>query len=187
MIRDILIGAGFIEVKNYSLIGAKDIEFSKIGMESTIEIENPNTIDYCFMRKRIRPSIFITLAQNKTREFPQSIFEIGRCFEKVFEKENIHECERLGCAISSKNSDFTKIRQVLDALFSQLNLEFSIVESQENGFIEGRSGKIMFCEKEIGVIGEIEPEVILGYGLEMPTSFFEIELESIFEAIEKRN
>jgi len=187
MIRDILIGAGFIEVKNYSLIGAKDIEFSKIGMESTIEIENPNTIDYCFMRKRIRPSILITLAQNKTREFPQSIFEIGRCFEKVLEKENIRECERLGCAISSKNSDFTKIRQVLDALFSQLNLEFSIVESQENGFIEGRSGKIMFAKKELGVIGEVEPEVILRYGLEMPTSFFEIELESIFEAIGKRN
>jgi len=182
-----LVGAGFIEVKNYSLIGGKDIKLSRIGMENIIEIENPNTIDYNFMRKRLRPSIFITLAQNKTREFPQSIFEIGRCFEKAMEKEKIREYERLGCAISSKNSDFTKIRQVLDVLFAELNLEFSLVESTEEGFIKGRVGKITFCEKEIGVIGEFEPEVILGYGLEMPTSFFEIDLEPLFDAIKGRS
>lgn len=186
IIREILIGAGFIEVKNYSLIGAKDIINSNIGMENTVEIENPNTIDYSFMRKRIRPSIFITLAQNKTREFPQSIFEIGRCFEKKGDRDFI-ECERLGCAISSKNSDFTKIKQVLDVLFSQLDLRCSIVESCEEGFIKGRAGKIMYGEKEIGSIGEIEPRVISAYGLDMPTSFFELELEILFDIITRRN
>lgn len=186
MIREILVGAGFIEVKNYSLIGSRDIMQSKIGMEDTIEIENPNTIDYSFMRKKIRPSIFMTFMQNKTREFPQSIFEIGRCFEKRA-KTGIVEHEHLGCAISSKNADFTKIKQILDVLFSQLDLKCSVTESFEDGFIKGRAGKVIFNEKEIGVIGEVEPAVISSYGLEMPISFFEIDLEILFDIIIKRN
>jgi phenylalanyl-tRNA synthetase beta chain len=60
-----------------------------------------------------------------------------------------------------------------------LGLKYDIRESKHDSFIDGRIGKILVKNKEIGVIGEIHPKVLETWKLENPTSAFEINLEEL--------
>jgi phenylalanyl-tRNA synthetase beta chain len=46
-------------------------------------------------------------------------------------------------------------------------------------FIEGRAAVIIVKRKELGVLGEIHPEVLNNFELENPTSAFEIDIEAL--------
>ena len=60
------------------------------------------------------------------------------------------------------------------------NLEIKTEELETREFIQGRSVKILYQEKEIGVLGEIHPQIINNLGLEFPISALELDLENIF-------
>ena len=47
---------------------------------------------------------------------------------------------------------------------------------KNNNYIEGRVGKIMSEGKELGIIGEIHPQVLENWKLENPVIAFEMEV-----------
>ena len=75
VIRDILVGAGFSEVYNYS--------FAKIG---NVEIENPIAIDKKYLRMNLWHGLRINAAQNLKYFDEIRIFEIGKIFRKAGER-----------------------------------------------------------------------------------------------------
>ncbi|MEM2576933.1 MAG: hypothetical protein QW476_03290, partial [Candidatus Bathyarchaeia archaeon] len=47
-------------------------------------------------------------------------------------------------------------------------------ECLHESFIEGRVGKIVINDVEVGLIGEIHPKVLEEWGLEVPVAAFEL-------------
>jgi phenylalanyl-tRNA synthetase beta chain len=46
-------------------------------------------------------------------------------------------------------------------------------------FLEGRAAVIIMKRRELGLLGEIHPEVLNNFELENPTSAFELDVEAL--------
>lgn len=181
LVREIMVGLGFQEILTLTMSNPETL-FNKMNLkpEKVVEISNPKMLTLTCLRNWLLPSLIEFLSHNTHVEYPQKIFETG--FATVFDKKEeskTKDARKLACAIIHANANFTEVKAVLDALFLNLGLKYSIKEDKHESFIEGRIGKILVKNKEIGVIGEIHPKVLETWKLENPVSAFEIELEEI--------
>lgn len=178
---------GYLETNSYSLISK--LELSRMNVDyPAMELSNANE-DYNCLRNWIFPSLLKILAENRHHDYPQKIFETGNCFKKDESKEsNTDEFYRLALLTTHKDADFTEAKQILDYLISALDLTYEIEEEEKShpSFIEGRVGRVVVDGKKIAYIGEIHPQVLQNWNLEMPVSGFEINITELFSIISKK-
>ncbi|MCL2374854.1 MAG: phenylalanine--tRNA ligase subunit beta, partial [Treponema sp.] len=60
-----------------------------------------------------------------------------------------------------------------------LNREYEVEESVDLRFIPGRAASVFYRGKAVGVFGEIHPEVLENWGLTMPCTSAEIDIEAL--------
>jgi phenylalanyl-tRNA synthetase beta chain len=183
LVREIMIGLGFQEILTFSMSNPETL-FNKMSLkvEKVVEISNPKMATFTCLRNWLLPSLMEFLSHNTHVEYPQRIFEAG--YATIFDKKKENKTrniQKLACASIHANANFTEVKAVLDALFLNLGLEYDIREDQHASFIEGRIGKILVKNEEIGVIGEIHPKILEVWKLENPASAFEIDLEEIYK------
>lgn len=179
-LSEILIGLGLIETSSYHLIKTEEAKLMKL--KEKIELENSKT-EY----KILRPNLLIpnlrTLSENKDAEYPQKIFELGVVFSNSpLEETKIKETENL--VILSSPTNFTEMKQILDALFKALALKYELKETLHANLIEGRTANIHLNGKSIGYIGELHPSTLNSWSIQMPAAVIEISLEEIFGILE---
>ncbi len=204
--RELLIGLGLLEVKNYHLMAKEELS-EKMNFKSDIDnviIPLKNALgEYNYLRNSILPSLLKNLKDNQHNEYPQNIFEIGRTFTftdsnvngenvngenvNVGAETGVEETEKLGVAICHENTDFTEAKQVLEALMHSLGKENKVKESKYHSFIEGRAGDIIIDGKIIGIIGEIHPQVLTNWSLTIPVVCAEIDVEKLFSIIKTKD
>lgn len=173
-IREVLIGFGLTETTSFSITSKELIEKTRIDYKS-VEIKNPISKEFNVMRPGLLTSALQIFSKNQHNEYPQNLFEIGTVFDFDKEKEN------LIIASSHEKANFTEMKTILDSFISLLGLKYEIEETTHNSFIEGRVGRILVNNKKIGFIGEINPIVLKNFGLEMPVSAIEINLDELFD------
>jgi len=183
-IAEILVGLGMIETNTYHITNKENLN-KKMNLDlGCVELSNALTKDYNVLRSWMIPSLMDVLKNNRNREFPQKIFEMGICFKENKEKEtNAEEFTRLAVLISHTKANFTEIKQVMDYLFRALNLNYEIENTEHESFIKGRVGRVVVNGKKLAYIGEISPEVITNWELEMPVAALELNLTELFELI----
>jgi len=179
-ISEFLIGLSLIESNSYNISNEINENKNMLLKNNLIILENSLNNDYNALRFNIIPSLLRILKENKHNEYPQRIFEIGKTFSKDKSETNASEKDKLGIVLCENKITFTDIKQILDSLFLNLNKQYYLEELKHPSFIEGRCGKIIFNEKEIGHIGEINPEVLDNFEIEMPVIALEIDLNFIF-------
>jgi phenylalanyl-tRNA synthetase beta chain len=62
-----------------------------------------------------------------------------------------------------------------------LGLQFALRPADHPSFLEGRTGSILIGDQEVGVIGEIHPQVIENWKLENPIAAMELDLDQLFK------
>ncbi|MEM7821367.1 MAG: phenylalanine--tRNA ligase subunit beta [Candidatus Aenigmatarchaeota archaeon] len=183
-IRNLMVGFGFIEVLRPTLTNFFD-QFDKMRLKGeAIEIENPVSEEYNCLRVWIIPSLLKVLSLNKHVEYPQNIFEIGDVVVMDENEEVLTKTIRkVGCTICHSKSSFSEVKGVVESLIKSLGLNFNIEEFSHPSFIDGRCCLVKINGKEVGMFGEIHPEVIENWKIEMPVSCFEIDLEALLNFI----
>jgi phenylalanyl-tRNA synthetase beta chain len=183
-ISEILVGLGLIETNTNNITNKKNQEVLMNTKIKLIELENALSTDYNCLRAWVIPSQLEVLSHNKHNEYPQNIFTIGTIFKGNQEKNTgIEENERLCVAICEENVDFTKIKQVFDLLFRMIDAKYEIEPTEHDSFISGRVGRVSVKGKKIAYIGEINPEVLANWKLEMPVGMFELNITELYELI----
>ena len=177
-ISEILIGLGLLECSSVSLSNEEILNKKMNVKNKLVKVESPVNQDYDTLRNFILPGLLKILSENKSYEYPQNIFEIGRIFDDIVDKDS------LGIVVTG---NFTMIKQKLDALFSLLDIEYKIKENENESFILGRCGKIIVNEQELGVVGEISPAVLDNFGIDMPCSGLELDIYSLFDILKNGN
>ena len=137
------------------------------------------------LRNSIIPSLLLNLKDNQHHEYPQNIFEIGRTFVSGKSETGVIESEKIAIALCHEKTDFTEIKQTLVALMDSLGLECTIKETKHSSYIPGRVGEIIVKDISLGFIGELSPEVLNNWDLVVPVVGMELELEKVFELIDK--
>ncbi|MBI2664726.1 phenylalanine--tRNA ligase subunit beta [Candidatus Woesearchaeota archaeon] len=177
-IREIVCGLGFQEILSPVLSSRKVLEGNMgISGSGVVEIDNFMSETFSAVRNWLSPILMEVLSKNKHNDFPQKIFEQGTV--NIRKGNVIEDKEHIALASSHTNSGFTEAKQYLDALFSSLNLRYSIQPHDSAVFIKGRGGRVKAGGVDIGIIGEVSPEVLLNWGLELPAVLLELDLTAL--------
>ncbi|MDD4326214.1 MAG: phenylalanine--tRNA ligase subunit beta [Candidatus Bathyarchaeota archaeon] len=179
--RDLMVGLGYQETLNTTLTNS-EILFTKMNMPPSplIELANPKVITMTCIRNWLLPSLMEFLSVNQSVEFPQKIFELGKVTLLDYTKETKTRDENwLASATAHPNANFSEIKSALDSFMVNFGVEWQITESSNPSFIEGRVGKVIVENTEIGFVGEINPVVLEAWKLENPTAAFEINLQTL--------
>lgn len=176
-LAETLVGLGYLETNTYHLTSTENQTTKMNHSINLVALENPSSKEYNVLRAWLVPSLIEVLSFNKHNEYPQKIFEIGNIFLKD------KEITRLAILDSHMEAGFTEIKQVLEALFQQLHLNYTLEETDHTSFIQGRVARISVKDKPIAYMGEIHPKVLVNFGLEMPLAALEINLTELFNLI----
>jgi len=177
--RESALGLGLQEVMLFTL-SSKMKQFTNLGIKGQpVEIANPMSENIAIFREKIFPEHLEFLSSNQHISYPQNIFEVGQTLETdtkvVFEKNKI-------CVTLCHNKvSYTEIGQMLKGFLDTIGAENVKLKAHDyNWFIKGRSAKVSFelnGKTKEGFIGEIHPQVLENFNLEMPTAVFELEID----------
>ncbi|MBS7614850.1 phenylalanine--tRNA ligase subunit beta [Candidatus Bathyarchaeota archaeon] len=185
VVRELMVGLGFQEILTF-IMSSPETLFTKMNVKSqrVVEIANPRLSSMTCLRNWLLPSLMEFLSHNTHVDYPQKVFEVGHCVVHNEQKENkTDDIETLACVTIHANASFTEAKSFLDALLTNLGAPYSLREESHESFIQGRAGKIIIGEKEIGIIGEIHPQVLQNWGLENPAAAFEININKVRQHI----
>ncbi|MFP4523702.1 MAG: phenylalanine--tRNA ligase subunit beta [Candidatus Woesearchaeota archaeon] len=185
-LQQVIVGHGLVEVKNYNL-SSKETQGRKVNRpENVVQVAQAASQEYDTLRTNLLSSGLLTLQRNKHHEYPQHLFERGDVFFHDDKTETkVREEKHLSVVMCSEDADYTKARQVLDSLGLALDVKLTVEPVQDELFIEGRAGVIKAGKKPIGVIGEVNPDVLENFLLEMPVAAFEVDVEKLYDALPK--
>ena len=171
-VMELMIGFGFQEVMTLIMTNKVDL-FERMNMdeEEVTETENPISIDHSVARIWLLPSLMNVLEKNKIREYPQYIFEIGKCITANGKTRCV-----LSGVIAHSKTNFSEIKSIVIGLLDNLNIEPEIKELEHNSFIRGRC-----ADTPYGFFGEINPEVLENFNMEVPVTGFELDLDLIYK------
>jgi phenylalanyl-tRNA synthetase beta chain len=179
-LTEIMLGLGYTEAYNNYLTNEK-AEFEMMGrepeMEKVVSIKYSKTENISIMRSGILPSLINNLRDSASEQMPYRMFEIGDTFAVADGKAK----ERKTFAFVSEHSkaDFAEAKTVIMAAMAALGIELGFEEGSGPEFIPGRCARITSKGEEIGIIGEVHPRILNGFGIEEPVVGCEIELSKL--------
>jgi phenylalanyl-tRNA synthetase beta chain len=187
-IRNLLVGHGLLETKNYHLINHDaQTTYMRVTMDN-VKVQHPVSLDYDSLRAWIIPSLVETLQRNKSHEYPQAFFEIGRVFAKDRNNETdtgVKEQVRVAVALCGEKADYTSIRQILDDVFAKLDLQPTYKNGEHPSFIPGRVARVFSGKDGVAFIGELHPETLTNFELTMPVATFELNLSVLHKQLQE--
>ncbi len=184
ILRDTFIGMGAIEVLSYHLSNEKILhENMGIKNKTCIKVIHPMNEEYNALRDSIIPLLLEFLSKNKRYEYKQFIFEIGNVFYK--KDGDAKEEKHLAWACADTKASYEDAKAIVDALMRELGLTYKVEEEKCPFYIEGRCAKIIINDKEIGHFGEIHPQIIRNFDLEVPIIGGEMDVRGLQEEIKK--
>ena len=179
----IMIGLGFLEALNSSL-SSKRVLYDMTNRDSKkiISVLDSKSQEHTILRDSIFPGLIENLSRNIHASYPQKIFETG----SIFNLDNpISEKTNLAVISAHKDANFTEIKSVLQtALKIGFGIQIETKTAINPSFKNGHCANVIFNKNIIGIIGEIDSQIIDNYKIRVPVVGFEISLsDSILKSI----
>ena len=180
-IRNTMLRLGMIEALTHTLGAESDLSIPT----TRVEIRNPASPELYFLRSSILPGIANVARKNRGSDL--SAFEIGNVFHGDYEFPMLGILMH-GSILSSHwegeketKVDFYSIKGVLESLANIIhrNIEFS--NSDDPRLHPTRRAKISNCDIELGIVGQINPNVADREDIPKETMVAEIDLLAIYK------
>ena len=186
-VKELLIGMGYQEMIYNYLGSRKDLvenmrgESSQLRGGRIIRIFNPMTENYEYVRDSVLASLMASESISGRSVYPHKIFEVGKVAWLV-DTENYKSLTRqfAGFLHAGTDANFNTAAAELQTLFYYLSREYDVEESSDPRFIPGRAAAIVYKGKQIGVFGELHPELLENCGVTVPCTGGEIDLDELY-------
>lgn len=192
-LQGILVECGLTEVVTYSFINPAVFDRFRVPADSpfreTLKLQNPLSEDQSVMRTMLLPGLLEVLQRNFNRRVTDgAIFEIGRVFHPRVGEALPEERPVLAAAVMGKTPagwnresvtlDFYYLKGVLEVLAEKLGLPVPTFEreKQNPSFHPGRAALVKLKEDTLGILGELHPDVLEKYELDVRVTAFELDL-----------
>ena len=186
-VKNILAGLGYQEMI-FNYLGSKKTYIDNMGIDGSnvIEIANPMSENYQFIRPSIIASLFEAEAQSGNAVYPHKIFEVGKiAYIDPSENTGTKTIQSLGFLTASNNANFNEAASEVSTILYYLDHKYEVVETNDPRFIPGRQAGIMVNGKQCGIFGEIHPQILENWAVGVPCVAGEIDVEYIMEATAK--
>lgn len=178
-LRDLLCAMGADEIQTFSFINQKIFDACRIDEESwerdTVDIINPMGEDTAAMRTILTPGMLEVLARNYNRSVEGvRAFEIGKVFSKNYiQPEGLpDESFDLSIGVYGKDESFFTLKGMVECMFDMMGIKdvSYIAESEYGIYHPGRCARVVKVtekgeEVELGIMGEVHPDVASNYGI----------------------
>ncbi|MDD4629451.1 MAG: phenylalanine--tRNA ligase subunit beta [Eubacteriales bacterium] len=174
MARDIMASMGANEVQTYSFVSPKGVDHVRIGEDAEernfVRLLNPLGEEYSVMRTILIPNMLEVLGRNYSRNISRvKAFEIGNTFHNNPSDEEVLPDERDSLAVGcyGEGESFFTLKGMLEELFANLGIHDAVYipEGNYGVYHPGRCARIMVQDMELGIMGEIHPDVAGKYGI----------------------
>ncbi|CAF3681758.1 unnamed protein product [Adineta steineri] len=192
LIRHSVAESGFTEALTFTLCSCADVaeKFGKnIENIPAVHIANPKTQDFQIGRTSLLPGLLKTIANNQGTALPIQLFEVSDVILKDSTREIGSRNERRLCAVYyNRSPGFEIIHGLLDRIMTLVKISYSDTKSNDRGyylnnqcedsaFFPGRHAEIIVRGEKRGTIGVLHPNVIEQFGLKLPCSVLELNIE----------
>lgn len=183
--KSLMVGLGYQEmIFNYLGSGKDYIEKMNIADapagKKVIEISNPMTENYQFVRPSILPSLLGAEAPSGNAVYPHRIFEIGKvAYLEDSEVTGTQTRQHLGFLTASSDANFNEAASQVASILYYLDHEYKVAESDDPRFIHGRQASIIVKGKAVGIFGELHPQVLENWTIGTPCVAGEIDIEEL--------
>ncbi len=173
--KSALLRCGLNEIVTLSMTNGAAQERAGLPSEEAVELRNPLSEDFTQMRTSVTPSLLDVLSKNSRGG--ARVFELGRVYLPVENQPQPNECRRLAMALmdgaQSKSStrkatetDFFSLKAVLETALWELGApKINFRGATRAPFHPGRCAVLSIDGQDIGVMGEIHPEIQARYDL----------------------
>lgn len=181
--KTLMVGLGYQEMI-FNYLGSKRdyIDRMNIDGKNVIEISNPKSENFQFVRPSIIPSLLSAEAVSGNAVYPHKIFEIGKtavlCDKDV---TGTKTCQFMGFLTVANDANFNTAASEVATVLHFLDHEYSVTESDDPRFISGRQANVLVDGKVIGIFGEVHPIVLENWAITVPCVAGEINIESLRE------
>ena len=182
--KTLMVGLGYQEMI-FNYVGSRRdyIDNMLIDGSRVIEIANPMSENYQFIRPEIISSLLRAESKSANAQFPHKIFEIGKvaylCGE---ENTGTRTRQHLGFLTAASNANFNDAASEVAALLYFLDHTYEVQESTDPRFIVGRQAAVLVRGKAVGVFGEVNPQVLENWAVTVPCVAGEIDLEALMRS-----
>ncbi|WP_135807209.1 phenylalanine--tRNA ligase subunit beta [Halorussus marinus] len=194
--REVLVGLGFEDLLNFHMISEPenfdrmrisrpegsdaDLDHVVTGAAEPATILEPYSEDYTMLRTWALPSLMMVLENNTHRGYPQDLAEIGLA-ARVDDAENTGVAERRTVAgvLARHDASYEDAKARLQAITRNFDADLETPATDHPSFIDGRAAAVVIDGEDVGVIGEIHPEVLVEHDLELPVAAFEFRLDAL--------
>jgi phenylalanyl-tRNA synthetase beta chain len=186
-LRNFLIGYGLLEVVTF-MMSNHDKLFYKMNIpeEPICETSNPKMEAYDSLRNRLLPSLLEILSFNKHHPYPQNLYEVDDIVVIDPSTETGAKTKRrLSVALCHAKANFSEIKSIMNGILENLELKVDIEKGGWECFIDGRRFVANINGEPLCWAGEIKPVVLEKWGIEMPVSALEMDVDLAFRFVLK--
>jgi len=180
-VKEIFIGMGYQEMIYNYLGSRKDlVEKMRSAGDRIIRIANPMTENYEYVRDSIIASLMESESVSGNSVYPHKIFEVGKvAYLDSADNSGTVTRQYAGFLHADKEANFNTAAGQMQTLFYYLSREYEVEESDDPRFIPGRAAAVLYKGRKIGVFGEIHPEILENWGITVPCTAGEFDLDQI--------
>ncbi|MBC2580280.1 phenylalanine--tRNA ligase subunit beta [Clostridium sp. DJ247] len=182
-----LIASGLNQSISYSFVSPK--VFDKIllpqdsSLRKVVTIKNPLGEDYSIMRTTTIPSMMEALARNYARNNEYAaLFEIGKVYLPNEDTNKLPKERNLVTIGLYGDVSYFHLKGIIENILETLGIDkFSFKRESENpSFHPGKTAVLNIKKDEVGVLGEMHPDVADNYGVEERCYIAELNLDVLY-------
>jgi phenylalanyl-tRNA synthetase beta chain len=196
-VKEMLVGAGFFEVINYSFISLQSIQSLRYPKDdrlmAPIRLRNPLSDEQAVMRTTLLPGLLNNARFNFDHRSENFwIFELSKVFLPVREALQADEIHHLAGIIAGRRTpdllysdsyvDYTDVKGVVEALCEALRIHdvrFR-AESLPPWLDPGASASVFVKAERVGELGSVHSEVLEAFDIKRPVFAFRLNFDKLF-------
>jgi phenylalanyl-tRNA synthetase beta chain len=185
-VRNLMVGMEFQEIMA-NIMGARADLCGRMLVEGTswgraVEVDNVMSQNYACLRQWLLPSLLQVEAASSRTFYPHRLFEVGEAAILDDQGElGSRTVLLLGALIAHAQAHFSELHSCLDLLLYYLDCPYQLEALDHPSFLTGRAGRIMAEGRTVGMLGEIHPEVLERWQIEMPAVAMELDLHQLLD------
>ena len=145
-----------------------------------VKLENPMSESYEYVRNSSIPFLLRAESVSAHAAYPHHVFEVGKVARfDPDENHGVRTVDSLAMMSADADADFTRVAGHVSVLFYYLSREYEVVDAYDERFIPGRAAEIRIDGRPVGVFGEVHPQVLENFGITVPATACEIDLNRV--------
>jgi phenylalanyl-tRNA synthetase beta chain len=196
-VRDAMRGAGLLEMRSFPMIRPEDLDAIRLpeddGRRGVVGLLNPIVEEASILRSTLVPSLLRAAQRNLARQVDRvRLFEVAPVFLKRGDGELPSEPLQVAAILAGVERGsvwdaaepsplFFEAKGVVEYLLADLGHSpaFELAEVPEPYLHPGACVAVALAKHRLGMIGELHPETMRAFEIEVPTAVVSLDLSSL--------